>query len=420
MFDARAAKLLKAGDHLTLDAAPGLRLVATETRKTWTYRYKSPADGRMRQVRLGHWPAMPLAAALAAWERAKQARDGGADLAAEKRQRRAAVAQERAGSAYTVRRLVADFLAGYQGSVAPKTYREAERLLQRELDAINDKPAASITRADAFDLLDGMRGRPVVAAQLRQQLGAAWDRALDAGRLPPDAPNWWRLVLRGKLRSKGKVVDGKHQGVQKRALSEDELRLLLPWWPNFSRDVQDALTMVLWTACRGAEVVAMEAGEISEEPDGWWWTIPREKLKMRRNPLLTDLRVPLVGRALAVVTRRLQATPAGFVFPSRGASGHIEQKALGVAVWTHMPDCKLREEWIRPRLPVADWAPHDLRRTARTLLAALGCPAEVAEAILGHLLPGVQGAYNRHTWDAERRLWLTRLSVRLAELAAGR
>ena len=105
MFDARAAKLLKAGDHLTLAAAPGLRLVATETRKTWTYRYKSPADGRMRQVRLGHWPAMPLAAALAAWERAKQARDGGADLAAEKRQRRAAVAQERAGSAYTVRRL---------------------------------------------------------------------------------------------------------------------------------------------------------------------------------------------------------------------------------------------------------------------------------------------------------------------------
>jgi integrase len=168
---------------------------------------------------------------------------------------------------------------------------------------------------------------------------------------------------------------------------------------------------------------------VAEEPDGWWWTVPRAKLKMRRNPLLSDLRVPLVGRALLVVQRRLAArqalsesagaagAAAAFVFPSRGASGHIEQKALGVAVWTHMPGCELREEWIRPRLPVQAWAPHDLRRTSRTMLAAMGCPAEVAEAILGHMLPGVQGTYNRHTWDAERRLWLTRLADRLETLA---
>lgn len=48
------------------------------------------------------------------------------------------------------------------------------------------------------------------------------------------------------------------------------------------------------------------------------------------------------------------------------------------------------------------------------MLAATGCPAEVAEAILGHLPPGVQGVYNRHGYDAERRLWLTRLAERLA------
>jgi len=416
MFDARAAKALMPGQHLTVPMAPGLRLVATETRRTWTYRYKSPADGRMRQVKLGLWPAMTLPQALAAWERAKQARDAGADLSQEKRQQRAAKAQERAAGSYTVRQACTDFLEGYHGSVAHRTYAEAERLLLRELDAIESRPAAGITRADAFDLLDGMRDRPVVAAEVRRLLGAVWERAHDAGRLADDVPNWWRLVLRGKLKSRGKVVAGKHQGVTKRALSEDELRLLLPWLPNFSRDVKDALTLQLWTACRGAEVVAMEAGEIGEEPDGWWWTIPREKLKMRRNPLVTDLRVPLTGQALAVVKRRLTTRAAGFLFPSRGASGHIEQKALGVAIWTHMPGCKLREEWVRPRLPVAGWAGHDLRRTARTALAAMGCPDEVAEAILGH----VQGAYNRHHYDAERRLWLTRWSDRLDALAAGR
>jgi integrase len=417
MFDARQARALAPGDHLTIPDAPGLRLVATASRRAWVYRYRSPVDDRMRQLKLGLWPAMGFPAALAAWERVKAQRDAGSDPAAEKRATRRQQAAQARETGFTVRQACADYLEAYAAAVTPKTYAEAARLLTGELDAIAARPAASITRADAFDLLDGMRDKPVIAQRVRQLLGAVWDRALDAGRLAPDVPNWWRLVLRGKLASKGKIVGGEHQGVEKRALSEAELRLLLPWLPNFSRDVEDALTLMLWTCCRGAEVVAMEAGEVAEEPDGWWWTVPRGKLKMRRNPLLSDLRVPLEGRALAVVKRRLTTHPEGFVFPSRGASGHIEQKALGVAVWTHMPGCELRKEWVRPRLPVTGFAPHDLRRTGRTMLAALGCPGEIAEAILGHMLPGVRGVYDRHTYDAERRLWLSRLAARLEALA---
>jgi integrase len=67
---------------------------------------------------------------------------------------------------------------------------------------------------------------------------------------------------------------------------------------------------------------------------------------------------------------------------------------------------------------MAEWAPHDLRRTGRTMLAALGCPAEVAEAILGHQAPSIQATYNRHSYDIERRHWLTLLSARLEQFAA--
>ena len=105
------------------------------------------------------------------------------------------------------------------------------------------------------------------------------------------------------------------------------------------------------------------------------------------------------------------------MFPSHGRSEHIEQKALGVAVWTHHARCELRPHWVRPRLPVAEWSPHDLRRSSRTLLAAMGCPDDVGEALLGHMLPGVQGAYNRHHYDAERVRWIRALAERL-ELAA--
>jgi integrase len=418
MFDARAAKALPPGDHLIVPGAPGLRLVATVSTRTWVYRYKSPTDGKMRQVRLGHWPALGLPGALAAWEKLRQAREAGADPAADKRQQRTEAAAQAQAEAYTVRRACDHWLAGYQGTVAPKTYNEAERLVRVELGDLADKPAAEVTRGDAFSLIDGKRHKPVVAGALRQILGAAWDRALDAGELPDSAPNWWRLILRGKLPSKGKVVEGKNIGAVKRVLSDAEVGQLLRWMPNHSRDMADLLTLYLWTCCRGAELVAMERAEITAEPDGLWWTVPRAKLKMRRNPLTVDLRVPLVGRAEAIVRRRLDAAPGVWLFASRGKSGHIEQKAIGVAVWSHTPRCESHADWIRPRLAMAEWAPHDLRRTGRTMLAALGCPAEVAEAILGHMQPGIVSVYDRHQYNAERRVWITRLAQRLEQLAA--
>jgi integrase len=46
---------------------------------------------------------------------------------------------------------------------------------------------------------------------------------------------------------------------------------------------------------------------------------------------------------------------------------------------------------------------HDLRRTARTQLAALGIRSEVAERCMGHTLRGVEGTYNRHDYFEERR-----------------
>ena len=99
-------------------------------------------------------------------------------------------------------RLADDFLSSYAGTVVPKTYAEIERLFARELDPIADVLASALTRTQAFALIDAMRDRPVVAKRVRQGLGAAWDHALDAGRLPSEAPNWWRLVLRGKLPSR--------------------------------------------------------------------------------------------------------------------------------------------------------------------------------------------------------------------------
>lgn len=423
-FDARAAKLLQPGQHIMVEGCPGLRLEATATTRSWTYRFKSPVDGRMRQKKIGRWPAISLPKAIAAWEQLRDARDAGTDVVlvrkAQRAERAAKVAEQGAG-AYTVERLVEDYLVGHiQHHRKPKGQAEVRRMLTRNLGKLATEHASALKRATAFSFLEGLASTPVQAASIRQELGAAWDHALDAGRIPQDTPNWWRLIMRGKLRSKGRTLLGESTGAVKRVLSEPETGELIRWLPNFTNLADDALTLYLWTCTRGAEIMAMEAAEISEEQDGLWWTVPKLKTKGARHALATDLRVPLVGRAEAVVRRRLAEAPSGYLFPSTGRLGHVEQKTIGVAVHYRMPYSKTYPDLVRPRLTVTKWAPHDLRRTGRTMLAALGCPTEVAEAILGHMQPGIQGVYNRHSYDKERRVWLKKLDAKLEQLARRR
>lgn len=427
-FDARQAKALQAGDHMTVPDAPGLRLVCSTAGRAWVYRFKSPTDDRMRQIKLGTWPVMSAAQAGAEWDRLRHIRDAGRDPAAERRAARQEVLASAAADRdqakhgrHTVARLMKDYIEQHVvGRRAPKGLAELRRTVDIMLGPVADLAPESITRSIAYELINGYKATPVQAASLRRELGAAWEWAHDSGRLGDEVPNWWRQILRGQLASAGKIVGGQHQGVVKRVLSYTEVGQVLRHLPHVSRLVAELITLYLWTGCRGAEIVAIEGREVSQAGDGWWWTIPKAKLKMARNPLTTDLRVPLVGRSLSIVQSRMDVHGAGPLFPPvRGKAVHVDQKVVGVGVYWHQPHCRLCPEQIRPRWPVSDWAPHDLRRTVRTQLAGLGCPSDVAEAVLGHLQPGVEGVYNRHHYDAERREWLTKLSA-CWEVAAGR
>ncbi len=417
-FDARAAKQMQPGTHMTIDGCPGLRLEASASRRSWTYRYKSPVDGRMRQTKIGEWPALSLAAAMGEWEKLRSGRDAGSDPALAKRQQaRPVVGVMVQDQAPTVREVCRAYLIGHvERNRKSKGAKETRRTFDTMLGDFGDRVAEAVTRAQAFALLESHAHIPVQARRLRQELGAAWDYALDANTLPEATPNWWRQIMRGRLRSTGKRIEGESTGTKKRVLSNIETGRLINWLPNFSRAVKDAVTMYLWTATRGAEICAMTGSEILVEEDGAWWVIPKAKTKNARHADATDLRVPLVGRADEIVRRRKARYGDGYLFPST-TGRHMEQNVVQTGVWTHQPYSTTRPEQDRPRLTVTHWAPHDLRRTARTMLAALGCPFEVGEAITGHMLPGVAGVYNLHKYDSERRHWLTLLDARLEELA---
>lgn len=418
-FDARAAKQLVEGQHLIIEEYPGLRLEAGKRSRSWIYRYKSES-GAMRQVKIGGWPAVSLIAAAAEWEKLRASRASGVDPAAAKKERVKAVAHSKRGApkVYTVRAVWDDYVEGHLKKARQlKGQKEACRLFDRHVAAIEDEDAGALTRRQAFDVIAAIAEKAVSASQLKGELAGAWDYAIDAGRLPEDTPNWWRQIFRGgKLRSKGKRVAGEHIGVVKRALSGDEVGELICWLPNFSRAVADALTMYLWTGARGVEIMAIERTEITAEADGLWWTVPKAKTKNARHAAATDFRVPLVGRAKEVVLRRSAQTQR-WLFESPRVDGPMMQSAVQTSVHFHQPYSKTTPAAVRPRLTVTHWAPHDLRRTVRTMLASMGCPDSVGEAILGHMQPGVAGVYNRHSYDAERRLWLGRLDEQLEALA---
>lgn len=416
-FDPRRAKLLGAGEHLVIDGCQGLRLVATKTKKTWTYRYKAK-DGRMKQVAIGQWPEVPVQAVAAKWQALRHSRNTGIDPVAERHAKKLTI-QRGTSAIYSVRNLVDDYIEGHleinrkvAGALADK------RRLASVLDADPNfarMTAEAVTRADAFDIIDKVKATPTAAQKIRSLLGASWDYALDSGRLDGNVPNWWRVVMKGRLKSKGKMVDGKHAGPARRLLSAAEVGTLLGWLPNMHSQGRDAVVMYLWTCTRGSEILAIRPEHVAEEPDGWWWTIPKAQTKNASFREAVDLRVPLAGRALEVVLRRLKEVgTSGFLFEdARGEQ--YEQKDFSTYIYSLQPyskKVKLRQSEGLV-IPVTNWTPHNLRRTGRTLLASLGCNDEIAEAVIGHLPKDIVGTYNAYTYDRERKRWLAKLATYL-------
>lgn len=417
-FDARAAKALQPGSYIVVDGCKGLRLVASASRKTWTYRYKHPDTGQMKQVRLGYWPEMPPVDAAARWNEMRAVRDAGGDPKASRKKR--ATAAQAAPAAYTLGDLVRDYATGYlevrreaKGARAVRLRLEKATLQHQAL------PVADVTRRFAFDLITSLADRPVLANSVKTELSAAWMHAMDAGRIPEDLPNWWGQVLARKLRSKGAKRDGVHKGTGKRVLQDAEVRELLAGNMHlFSQQVQDFLTLQLWTCTRGAEIVQLRREFVRDEGGVLWWTMPKELTKNRHIDDAVDLRVPLFGRAAAIV-RRLMDGGGDWLFPSvsrQGVVGPQTQAYMQSKVHYRQPYSKSRPDHVRERLTVTHWSPHDLRRTGRTMLAAMGCPHEVGEAILGHVVPGVAGDYNLYRYDKERAHWLAALDARLESI----
>src|SRR3984893_4138956 len=187
-----------------------------------------------------------------------------------------------------------------------------------------------------------------------------------------------------------------------RVLSDDEIRII--WSVLGEAGTFGALLKtLLLTAQRRDEVANMSLKEIST--DGIW-TIPAERYKTKRPNF-----VPLSKKAHAIIEAQPRIEKCDYVFPSlvkTPFTGFGKSKArLDKAVLLKMQKRSKKGAEIEP-LP--NWTLHDLRRTAKTLMTRAGVRPDISERVLGHVIAGVEGTYDRHSYADEKRDALEKLA----------
>jgi integrase len=259
----------------------------------------------------------------------------------------------------------------------------------------------------------------------RSQIATMLDQiARDSGPVMADrtlahvrkALNWYASrtddyrspIVKGMAKTKPKERAGK------RVLADDEIRDIwiicetegLKDLPAPFRRFQCCLFLA---ASRRTEAAAMSWSEMEslsrDDFKGDAWTCPAERMKGKLEHLVpvTDALRELIGEQ----PKDWRKQP--YVFSTTGGmrpfSGYSKSKA---ALDREVDALRKREG----RQPMRPWTMNrDVRRTARTLLTRAGVPSEIAERVIAHEIPGVEGIYNRYEYVAEKYDALTKLAA---------
>lgn len=331
----------------------GLILVKSGATGKWIFRYTHL--GRRRDMGLGQWPQLTLAAARTSRDRWQAILANGQDPMDVRDQERAAARQELEKSEATFAHVCAlVFEARKLGLRGEGTRgRWLSPLTTHILPAIGNKPVSRLTRHDYAAAL-----RPIwrtkhptaLKAQRRLELVIREGRYMGFNCDPFEAEAAVRIL--GEVRH----VEHKIPATPWQELPDlfgrlgtgsaaECLRLLI-------------LTLARSNACTGAR---------KEEFAGDFWTIPKERMKGTEESA-ADFRVPLSSAAREVVERQMEVASGPYLFPNANG-GPIDGKRLDDVL------NRLKEPG----------RPHGMRSTFKTWVQDTeACSWEVSETILAH------------------------------------
>jgi integrase len=197
-----------------------------------------------------------------------------------------------------------------------------------------------------------------------------------------------------------------------RTLTDDEIRQL---WEGLeaakmSWAVAQALRILLVTGQRVSEVIGARRSELALDRKEWRLPAERVKNASPHEVPLSDLALSLFEEALA------RSKSKTLVFPSAITGSPIAGHSVAKALKRSLQGLRL-----------ADFTPHDLRRTCATNLAKAGIPRLIVDKTLNHISADrstIAGVYDRHSYWREKTealdLWAANLSAILAGQHPGR
>jgi integrase len=292
-----------------------------------------------------------------------------------------------------------------------RSWQEDERILNKDaLKAWGKRKAADILKRDVVMLLDKIvgRGSPGSANSNFKIIRKMFKWAVDKDILEHSPCEGVKMPAPLNQRD--------------RVLSSDEIKNL---WSNLDTchvtdEIKRALRLILVTGQRPGEVIGIHTSEIDDK----WWTIPAERSKNGKahRVYLTNLALELIGdtekeRYIFRCPHHRKEQPM-----ARLSISQVVSRNLAVPVLIN--DKPVFDAEGKPvtenKLGVADFTPHDLRRTAATFMAKMGTVDEVIDAVLNHAKQGVIKVYNQYRYDKEKQAALEAWERKLQSIITGK
>jgi integrase len=196
-------------------------------------------------------------------------------------------------------------------------------------------------------------------------------------------------IIRGMRRTKPS------ERKRKRMLSDDEIRLV--WNAAGDAGVFGAIIKTcLLSAQRRDKVRLMRREDVDMETGRW--SIPSEA---REKANAGEITLPPLAVAVLKSCKEVKGNPYVFaVSKDKAFNGFSKEKVALDASIAKANGGKALQPWVI----------HDLRRTAKSLMSRAGVRPDISERVLGHVIHGVEGVYDRHPYEAEKAEALQKLA----------
>ena len=378
----------------------GIR-ISPHGRKSWVFMYW--VDGVQKRMTFGIYPAMPLVEAHTALAKAREILAKGGDPGA-------LLAKDRSDHrrSPTVNQLIDEYIEKW-AEPRKRTWEEDARMLSKDvIPYLGKRKAKDIKRRDIILLIDGIvdRGSPIAANRTLRIIRKMFSFAVKRGVL--DASPCVEIDPPAK------------ENQRERILNEEEIKMF--WFgldkAKMSEATKLVLRLLLITAQRKGEVSQAEWSEIDLKES--WWTIPKERSKNERIH-----RVPLSSMAIDIFKQaKTFSGDSKWVFPSSKGQP-ITPRSISRAIRNNSEKKPNGNPKHTP--PYGDFfeidhfTPHDLRRTATSMMTSLKIPELDVSKVLNHTIQTVTSKhYNHYSYDNEKQKALGVWGRKLAAILTGK